>query len=67
MCYNIAFIFKNMWEWDEGGGAAGMREDEVEKRGIRRTAHVSAACQPLLREDLVWSVRTRAQNDFAKY
>lgn len=37
------------------------------KRRIRLTAHVFAACQPLLRGDLVWSVRIQAHNYFAKY
>lgn len=37
------------------------------KRRIGLTAHVFAACQPLLRGDLFWSVRIRAHNYFAKY
>lgn len=37
------------------------------KRRIRLTAHVFAACQPLLRGDLIGSVRIQAHNYFAKY
>ena len=37
------------------------------KRRISLTAHVFAACQPLLRGDLFWSVRIRAHNYFAQY
>ncbi len=52
-----------------GGPCMCERKDgEAEKkRRIRLTAHVFAACQPLLREDLVWSVRIQARNYFAKY
>lgn len=51
-------------------GAVHVREKRWrgrEKKRIGLTAHVFAARQPLLREDLVQSVRTQAHNYFAKY
>lgn len=62
--------FFNAWEWDGGGEGVHLGEKRWrgrEKRRIRLTAHVFAACQPLLGEDLVWSVRIQAHNYFAKY
>lgn len=70
-CYYVCIFrfFFNAWEWDGGGGVhvGEKRWRGREKRRIRLTAHVFAACQPLLREDLVWSVRIQAHNYFAKY
>lgn len=62
-------VFFNAWEWDGGEGVhlGEKRWRGREKRRIRLTAHVFAACQPLLGEDLVWSVRIQAHNYFAKY
>lgn len=56
--------------YSRGGGAVPVWEKRWRgraQRRIRLTAHVFAACQPLLREDLVWSVRIQARNYFAKY
>ena len=69
---NCIFIFLKAWEWDGGagfwGGVGGCAKDgEAErKRRIGLTAHVFAACQPLLGGDLVRSMRTQAWNYFAK-
>lgn len=54
-----------MDRWGVGGSSMWQRGRE--KRKMRLTAHVFAACQALLGEDLVWSVRIQAHNYFAEY
>lgn len=66
ICIFISSFLKRDTVVEEGQGLC-ERKDGRAKRRIRLTAHVFAACQPLLWEDLVWSVRIQAHNYFAKY